>query len=397
MISRRQAICGAASALAFSGAAAKRGEELLLSGTGEELLALPGKKPLIKRTYRPPNFETPLADLRRPYTANDAFFVRYHLALIPEVESKTWRLRVGGRSAQRQLELSLEELKRRFERVSIAAVNQCSGNRRGLFTPRAAGVQWSYGAMGNAKWTGVRLRDVLNRAGVGADALEVVLDGADRGLLPSTPDFVKSLPIERALDENTLIAFEMNGQPLPHWNGAPARLVVPGWTATYWVKHLTEIRIEPVAFDGFWMKSAYRVPTGAFPGARFASQETPETTPITEILINSLVTSHRSGDRLARDSSSQLAGWAWDGGSGISAVDVSMDEGRTWQATRLGADLGRFAWRDFSLNLHTSKPGRIQLLVRATSRAGASQPAKLTPNPSGYHHNIVQALELEVI
>jgi hypothetical protein len=251
--------------------------------------------------------------------------------------------------------------------------------------------------MGNAKWTGVRLRDVLNRAGVGADALEVVLDGADRGLLPSTPDFVKSLPIERALDENTLIAFEMNGQPLPHWNGAPARLVVPGWTATYWVKHLTEIRIEPVAFDGFWMKSAYRVPTGAFPGARFASQETPETTPITEILINSLVTSHRSGDRLARDRSSQLAGWAWDGGSGISAVDVSMDEGRTWQATRLGADLGRFAWRDFSLNLHTSKPGRIQLLVRATSRAGASQPAKLTPNPSGYHHNIVQALELEVI
>ena len=177
--------------------------------------------------------------------------------------------------------------------------------------------------MGNAKWSGVRLRDVLNRVGVSADALEVVLDGADRGLLPSTPDFVKSIPIERALDENTLIAFEMNGRPLPHWNGAPARLVVPGWTATYWVKHLTEVRIEPVAFDGFWMKSGYRIPTGAFPGARFASQETAETTPITEILVNSLVTSHASGDQVARGRPAQLAGWAWDGGSGISTVEVS--------------------------------------------------------------------------
>ena len=301
MITRRQAISGATSALVLGVACRRAGEEPGTSTrdrTGHAACT-PGKKPLIKRTFRPPNFETPLADLRQPYTANDAFFVRYHLALIPEVDARTWRLRVGGRSAQRPLELSLEELKRGFERVSIAAINQCSGNRRGLFTPRAAGVQWTYGAMGNAKWSGVRLRDVLNRVGVSADALEVVLDGADRGLLPSTPDFVKSLPIERALDENTLIAFEMNGRPLPHWNGAPARLVVPGWTATYWVKHLTEIRIEPVAFDGFWMKSGYRIPTGAFPGARFASQETAETTPITEILVNSLVTSHASGDQVA--------------------------------------------------------------------------------------------------
>ena len=132
----------------------------------DTLFPLPGKKPLIKRTFRPPNYETPLADLRQPYTANDAFFVRYHLALIPEVDLKTWRLRVAGRSAQRPLELSLDELKRGFERSSIAAINQCSGNRRGLFTPRAAGLQWAYGAMGNAKWSGVRLRDVLNRVGV---------------------------------------------------------------------------------------------------------------------------------------------------------------------------------------------------------------------------------------
>src|SRR5262249_12301220 len=147
--------------------------------------------------------------------------------------------------------------------------------------------------------------------------------------------FQKSLPVERALDENTLIAFEMNGRPLPHWNGAPARLIVPGWTATYWVKHLTEIRIEPKPFEGFWMKSAYRIPTNAFPGARFASQETPQTTPITAILVNSLITSHSDGQRLTRGRPAELSGKAWDGGSGIRGVEVSRDGGQTWQESVL--------------------------------------------------------------
>jgi hypothetical protein len=243
----------------------------------------------------------------------------------------------------------------------------------------------------------VRLRDVLNRAGIKADALEVVFDGADRGVLPATPDYVKSLPIDRAIDENTLIAFEMNGSPLPHWNGAPARLVVPGWTATYWIKHLKEVRVEPKSFDGFWMKTAYRIPTGAFPGARFASQETPETTPITEILINSMVTSHENGARLARGKAAELSGWAWDGGSGISTVEFSMDGGQAWRSATLGRDLGRFAWRGFRFAVDTSTVGSRGVAVRAVSRAGARQPEKLTPNPSGYHHNIVQRLTLEVV
>ena len=211
--------------------------------------------------------------------------------------------------------------------------------------------------MGNALWGGVRLRDVLNRVGVKGDALEVVFDGADQAALPGTPDFVKSLPVDRALDEHTLIAFEMNGEPLPHWHGAPARLVVAGWTATYWVKHLTSIRVEPKAFDGFWMKSAYRIPTGAFPGARFASQENAATTPITEILINSLVTSHVDGDRLQRGRPAELAGWAWDGGSGISAVEISTDEGRSWRATTLGEAPSSYSWRGFRAALDTSKSG----------------------------------------
>src|SRR6185503_15714666 len=239
MVTRRRVVAGSIGGLLLSSlngplafGAAEAGEDALIQ--------LPGKRPLIKRTFRPPNYETPLADLRPQFTANDTFFVRYHLASIPEIDPRIWRLRIGGTSANRALELSLAELQRDFERVQLAAINQCSGNRRGLFAPRAGGVQWTYGAMGNALWGGVRLRDILNRAGVKADALEVVLDGGDGAPLPGTPDFVKSLPVDRALDAHTLIAFEMNGEPLPHWNGAPARLVVAGWTATYWVKHLTD-------------------------------------------------------------------------------------------------------------------------------------------------------------
>jgi DMSO/TMAO reductase YedYZ molybdopterin-dependent catalytic subunit len=395
MLTRREALLAAAGWIAAR-AGADQGVPAGASGGDELLGALPGKKPLIQRAFRPPNFETPLADLEPIHTDNSVFFVRYHLPNIPRIDGATWRLQVGGPSATRALALSLRELKGSFEQVSVDAVNQCSGNRRGLFSPRVAGVQWGNGAMGNALWTGVRLRDVLHKAGVAADALEVVFNGADTALLPGTPDFVKSLPIERALDESTLIALEMNGQPLPHWNGAPARLVVPGWTGTYWMKHLTEIRIQPAAFDGFWMKSAYRIPTGAFATARFVSQETSENTPITEMLVNSLITSPTPATRLRRGEPARLAGKAWDGGAGIAAVEVSLDGRQSWREAKLGRDLGRFAWRQFQLPLDTSRSGPLEIAVRARSRNGATQPEKLTPNPSGYHDNIVQTVRVEV-
>ena len=393
MLTRRALMLAAAGA--WLPAAAARAQAAG-DDAAETLGTLPGKRPLIQRAFRPPNFETPLAELAPAFTANDAFFVRYHLPVIPHLDPESWRLQIGGASARNPLTLALAELKRTFPHVQLAAVNQCSGNRRGLFSPRVPGVQWGNGAMGNALWTGVRLRDVLRRVGVAGDALEVVFNGADSGVLPQTPDFVKSLPVERALDESTLIAFAMNGEPLPHWNGAPARLVVPGWTGTYWMKHLTDMRIIPTAFDGFWMKSAYRVPTGAFPGARFASQETPATTPITEILVNSLIIAPRAGERLRSGAPAAVIGKAWDGGAGIAAVEVSTDGRRSWRRAALGRDLGRFAWRDFRLPLDTSRPGALTIAVRARSRNGAVQPDALTFNPSGYHDNIVQTVSVEI-
>jgi DMSO/TMAO reductase YedYZ molybdopterin-dependent catalytic subunit len=190
--------------------------------------ALPGKKPLIKLTYQPPNYETPVAYFKDAITPNDAFFVRYHLAGIPDrIDPRTWRLEIGGEAAASPYELSLQELQSGFEQVEITAVCQCSGNRRGLSQPHVAGVEWGVGAMSNAVWRGVRLRDVLAKAGLRKEAVELVLNGADGPVLDKTPDFVKSIPLWKALDGNTIIAHQMNGQPLPHYNGFPARLILP--------------------------------------------------------------------------------------------------------------------------------------------------------------------------
>lgn len=387
-----------------------RRRDLLLGATGvalaarlpaasvtdaDPLSALPGKRPLIRHAFRPPNYETPLADLVPAFTPNAAFFVRYHLALIPELDPRTWRLSVAGASAAHPLSLSLTDLRENFEVVTLAAINQCSGNRRGLFEPRVPGVQWGVGAMGNALWRGVRLRDVLERAGIVAGALEVWCKGADRPALDATPQFQKSLPMDRALDESTLIAFEMNGAPLPRWNGAPVRLIVPGWTGTYWMKHLTELRIEPTPLTNFWMKAAYRLPAGAFP-AHFASQDTAETVPITEILVNSLITGPVAGRPLHRGQRASVSGKAWDNGAGIARVEVSVDGRRSWREATLGRDLGRYAWREFSLPLDTARAGEIDIAVRAVSRNGTQQPDKLTFNGAGYHDNIVQTLRVAV-
>ena len=356
----------------------------------ETLDALPGMRPLIKRTFRPPNYETPVALLRDPYTPNDAFYVRWHMN-VPDVAVSDWRLRIGGPAAKSPREFTLESL-RRLPRHEVVAVNQCSGNRRGLFDPHVPGVQWGYGAMGNARWSGVRLKDVLEVAGIAARAIEVRANGSDVATLTG-PDFVKCLPMWKALDADTLVAFEMNGDPLSRWHGAPARLVVPGWTATYWVKALTELQISDLPFDGFWMKSAYRVPRGVFGPSRFDSQDAETTSPITDIRINSLVVAPAPGARLPRTDSREVFGYAWDGGSGIRTVEASLDGGGTWQKATLGEQLGKYAWISWRFDLPSSRSGTHELMIRATAKDGSTQPDALIKNPAGYHHNVMQKVK----
>ena len=356
--------------------------------------ALPGKRPLIKRTFRPPNYETPIALFRHAFTPNDAFYVRWHMG-VPDVALADWRLRIGGPAAQSPREFTDAELRRRFRWHEVAAVNQCSGNRRGLFSPHVPGVQWGYGAMGNALWGGVRLKDVLEDAGLAAGALEVRADGADLPTLTG-PDFVKSLPMWKALDEDTLIAFEMNGKRLSRWNGFPARLVVPGWTATYWVKALTELSVLDRRFDGFWMKTAYRVPRGLFGESRFETQDTEQNSPITAIRVNSLIVDPAPGATLKAGRRAEILGIAWDGGSGIRYVEVSLDGGTSWRKATLGRDLGRYAWRQWRFGLKPMRAGALTLMSRAWARDGSTQAESLIANPAGYHHNVVQKIEYQI-
>jgi len=357
---------------------------------------LPGKVALIKRSFRPPNFETPIDFLRDPITRNDAFFVRYHLAGIPEVDAKSWKLTVGGDAARKPFELDLHALQKDFERVELVAVCQCSGNRRGMFQPHVQGVEWGVGAMGNARWTGVRLRDVLQKAGVADNAVEVAFDGADSAPMQATPDFVKSIPVERALDPNTLIAFEMNGKPLPRFNGFPARLVVAGWTGTYWMKHITSLEVRSQPLTGFWMVPAYRVPANLFGNAdKFKTQENAQTKPITDIVVNSLVTSVQNGQRVKRGQMVDVAGVAWDGGRGIRDVEVSVDDGRSWVLALLGKDLGPYSFRTFEHKFRVGDTAPV-IRVRAYNNRGDTQVEKLIFNPAGYHHNVIQRIQLEV-
>ena len=412
MASRRRFLSGVGGlgALAAMGAAARAlgaqvggsgdlGFAELPDGTlaAQRLYALPGKLPLIKKSFRPPNFETPVQYFRTPITPNRAFFVRWHLAAIPELDAKTWTLAVGGDAAERELKLTLGELKMQFKPAQVTAVNQCSGNRRGLFEPHVTGVEWGVGAMGNAVWRGVRLKDVLERAGIKANALEVVFDGADRGALDKTPDFVKSLPLDVAMRAETLIAFEMNGEPLPHWNGYPVRLVVPGWTGTYWVKQLSSVRLASQPEKNFWMSTAYRLPRGMFQTPTFASQLYSANEPITEMVVNSLITSLRSGQQIAVGRPIEVRGLAWDGGSGIAKVEVSVDGGQSWAAAKLGKDLGRYSFRPFALSAPTKERGARVVMARATGVSGRTQVEQLLHNPAGYHHNVIQRVYVEVV
>ena len=358
--------------------------------------SLPGKLPGLRRlTHRPPNYETPIEFFRSLLTPNEAFFVRYHHAIIPQVDAADFRLEVGGPGASKPATFTLADL-RGLPAVELVAVCQCSGNRRGLFQPPVPGLQWGHGAMGNARWRGVRLAELLARIGVSATAVEVSFDAADAAPLDGTPDFVKSLPLAKALHPDTLLAYEMNGEPLPQANGFPLRLVVPGWTATYWIKHVNRISVLETAEKNFWMASAYRMPRSSFPLLeRFVSQESGERSPVTEIAVNSLITSMPAGGAWVAGQS-ELSGIAWDAGHGLDRVEVSFDGGSTWRRCLLGEDFGRYSFRRWQLDWPSLPPGRTEVWVRAANRAGQTQVEQAIPNPSGYQHNAYHRVPLEV-
>ena len=363
-----------------------------------ELVAYPQKRPLIRVHTRPPHLETPFAVYNGgAITPNDAFFVRYHLANIPlSIDPDTYRLAVKG-AVSAPLSLSLADLKN-MPHHEVVAVNQCSGNSRGFSEPRVFGAQLANGAMGNARWTGVPLKAVLEKAGISAGAKNIVFNGLDMPVLPGTPDFRKSLDVAHALSGEPLLAWSMNGKDIPFLNGYPLKLIVPGYFGTYWVKHLSDIDVLDKPFEGLdakFMTTAYRVPDNdcqcVAPGT------TPDKTrPISTLAVRSFITSVLSGGTVAADSTVQLKGIAFDGGTGIRNVEVSVDGGQSWRAATLGHDLGKFSFREWSLPVAFRQKGPAVLMVRATSRGGDVQPTTATWNPAGYRRNVIESTTVTI-
>jgi sulfite dehydrogenase (cytochrome) subunit A len=402
-IARRRFVRGAGLlAFAVSPLAAFAGQDsadVSLADGPRPLVRYPGKRSLIRVHTRPPHLETPFSVFDEgPITANDAFFVRYHLANIPlSVDLATYRLSVKGLVAK-PLRLSLADLKALAEPVEVVAVNQCSGNSRGFASPRMFGAQLANGAMGNARWVGVPLRKVLEKAGVAANAKQVSFNGLDTPVLPATPDYRKTLDIEHALSGEPILAWSMNGEDIPQLNGYPLKLIVPGYFGTYWVKHLCEIDVIDRILDdhdALFMNTAYRVPDNecqcVTPGSALA-----KTRPISTLAVRSFITNVATGSVLPVGRSVELKGIAFDGGAGIQAVDVSIDGGRLWLPTTLGEDLGRFSFRAWRVQVKFAQKGHAMLMVRASNRQREQQPARVDWNPSGYRRHVIESTSVSV-
>ena len=358
------------------------------------LVAYPEKRALIRMTSRPPQLETPFGVFDEGLiTPNDAFYVRYHLANLPtdDIDPDTYRLAVKGLVAN-PISLGLAEIKA-MPSTEIVAVSQCSGNGRGFFEPRVAGGQAGNGLMGNARWTGVPLRAVLDRAGVKAGAMQVQFDALDGPVADGTPDFAKALDIDHARDGEVMLAWAMNGAELPFLNGWPLRLVVPGHYGTYWVKHLNEVTVLDHPLDNFWMKTAYRIPDNdcncVAPGTAPA-----KTKPIGRFKVRSFITSLADGARVPAKQPTALRGIAFDGGSGIKQVQVSTDSGATWTDAKLGEDLGRYSFRGWEAPVVLAV-GQHALKVRAVSNAGETQPVEQPWNPAGYLRNLIETVTVD--
>ena len=396
-IGRRAFVAGGAAALgagALPLTSLAQTIQLPFANGERPLIAFPQKRPLIVLTPRPPQLETPFAVFDQGvYTPNDAFFVRWHLANIPQsVDAGTHRIAVTG-EVSTPLSLSMADLAA-MPSIEVTAVNQCSGNGRGWSSPRVPGGQWSNGAMGNAVWTGVRLRQILDRAGLKPTAKQVQFDGLDDPTLPTTPDFRKALDVDRARADDVIVAYAMNGDPLPVLNGYPVRLVVPGWYSTYWVKMLSGITLLDHVDDNFWTKTAYRIPdtpdNSVVPGSSGFV-----TIPINRMRVRSFVTNLTDGASI-RAGTQALRGIAFDGGSGIKRVEVSTDGGTSWRDGVLEQDYGKYSFRRWHASFDARPGATYVLAVRATANDGAVQPATQGWNPSGYLRSVIETYKVTV-
>ena len=391
---RRALIAGAGTAALAAPALAKLGGMIDLALPGGPSLrpttpAFPGKGAMIVQRIRPPLLEAPMEVFREGIiTPNDRMFVRWNWPFPTEVKAAEHRVAVGG-AVKNAVSLTLDDIAAAGETVEVVAINQCAGNGRGLSEPRVTGTQWGNGAMGCAKWSGVRLKDVLAKAGVAAGAKRVRFAGLDVPLTDGAPQFIKSIPLDIAMRDDVLVAWGMNDEPLSILHGFPLRIVVPGWFSTYWVKMLSTIEVLTGEDDSYYVADSYRIP---------AQPITPDakdfpTVAITAMPPRAFINSHGDGETVALGKPLVLEGIAMGGDAALERVDLV---GKGWEIPcDLGPDEGGpYAFRRWSVNLPQVAGDFADIGVRARNVNGAVQPDTLAWNPSGYARNVIERITL---
>lgn len=343
---------------------------------------VPGKERLIVRSPRPINLETRLGDLTDYLTPEGLFFVRNNYD-VPTVDPARWTLRVEG-EVEQPLALSLDDL-RRLPPVTQDVALECAGNGRAFHRPRASGIQWEYGAVGNARWTGVRLADVLALARPRPAGRHVAFDGADRPPTEQAPDFIRSVPLWKAREPHTMLALEMNGAPLPVLHGGPVRVIVPGFIGSASIKWLERILVIPEEFEGAFMKRSYRAP-------RVDNEK--ETYSLQSLEVKSLIVAPADGARLSAGRQTAW-GWAWAGEGELTGIDISNDGGQTWSAGQFVGRWERYSWRKWEYTWE-ARPGPHTLMARATDSLGRVQPTSRAWNALGYRWNVIHAVRVDV-
>jgi len=361
-------------------------------------VAFPEKRPLIMYSDRPPLLESPREVFTSRLTPNDQFFVRWHMPNIPtHIDPNTYTIKIDG-LVEKEIEISLNDLKTKFEQVEIEAVLQCGGNSRSAFSPTAGGIQWGSGAMGSALWKGVRLSDLLDRAGLQKDAEWIGFNGKETAAYYETPNFIRELKLEE-LDDHVILAYEMNGEDLPYLNGYPLRLVIPGTYSDSWVKMLSKITVTNEYKKLFFMDIAYRIPDNDCE-CETPEKKFPKTKPITKMNVKSVIGYPTDNSIINQNSHFVVRGVAFDDGHGIEKVLISIDGGKHWKEALLDdGRAGRYAFRAFRYTIDPTTKGKLTIMAKAINRLGKEQPfAKDVPwNHGGYKYNGIDEVTVNVI
>jgi len=355
------------------------------------------KRPLIIYSDRPPLLETPRDAFTRSITPNDEFFVRWHMPNIPtHIDMNTYYIHVHG-DVKNRLYLTVDMLKKDFEQVELTAVLQCGGNSRSAFNPITSGIQWGSGAMGCASFKGVRLKDVLAHAGLEDGATWISLNGDDKAVMKKIQSFKRSLKIDEISDD-TIIAYEMNGEELPFLNGYPVRLIIPGVYSDSWVKMLSDITVTKEYKECYYMDKAYRVPDNE------TESETPDnlaskTKPLDQMNVKSYIGYPTSYSKIHLNIPFTIKGVAFDSGHGIKEVLISLDEGVSWQKSTLENELSPYAFRVFKYKVKPLRKGKLTIMAKAINNRGEVQPfAKdIQWNHGGYRFNGIDTLRVDIV